>query len=157
MPSELVTRVNLDLLYPPLAEKVIHLAANCRARGYDYYITTGFRSAAEQMRLWTQGRTRPGKKVTSLKFGMHQLGLAVDWTHDADLGKPGLQPDWAETSYAVLAEEAEKLGLVAGAYWKTFRDLPHVEWPIAPRSISGLKRIHDQSGVKGVWDFLDGK
>ncbi len=156
MPSTLVTRINLDLLYPDFRDACLQLAANCRVKGKDFYATTGFRSPADQMKLWCQGRTQPGKIVTTLRFGMHQLGLAVDWTLDSDLTKTGLQPSWDATKYELLSEEAEKLGLVAGGHWKSFKDAPHVEWPIAPRSISELKRLHDAKGIQAVWNLLDG-
>lgn len=44
-------------------------------------ITSGYRSFAEQNKLYAQGRTAPGKIVTNAKGGQsnHNYGLAIDY------------------------------------------------------------------------------
>ncbi len=163
MPTELLTRVDWDRIYPGLRDKCFELAARCRARGVDYYATSGFRSPAEQLKLWQQGRdaagavVEPKKVVTTLKFGMHNAGLAVDWTRDGSTAK-GLQPVWTLADYAVLAEEAVKLGLESGYYWKTFKDGPHVQVPVGTKNITvsmvrGL--VNGTGGVAAAWRLLE--
>jgi peptidoglycan L-alanyl-D-glutamate endopeptidase CwlK len=43
-------------------------------------LTSGWRSPAEQDRLYAQGRTKPGKKVTNARGGAskHNFGKAID-------------------------------------------------------------------------------
>ena len=41
MPTAQVTRINLDLIYPPFLEKVLALVAACNARGARYTLTYG--------------------------------------------------------------------------------------------------------------------
>lgn len=127
MPAENFSRINLDLIYPPFLEQILDVIAACNARGATYIATHGFRSYSQQMDLWTQGRTKPGKIVTNAKGGQsaHNFGLAIDFVRDSS-PKPGVQPGWLKGDYDILAEEAEKAGLHSG---KAYKDWPHVAWP----------------------------
>lgn len=163
MPVDLIKRIDWDKIYPPFAKKCFDLAAACRARGVDYYATSGFRSPEEQLRLWQLGRSpagavvEPRKVVTKLRFGLHNCGLAVDWTRDGDLTEAGLQPSWKAPDYRVLAEEAVKLGLEAGFFWKIFVDAPHTQLPIGSKNITitTLRGLVAKGGVKAAWGLLD--
>lgn len=66
-------------------------------------------------------------KVTNAPPGMswHQYGSAVDCFVHAKDGSAIWNGD--HIGYAVYAEEAEKLGLTAGANWKTMPDAVHVQ------------------------------
>lgn len=162
MPSALFKRLNLDYLYPPFLEMALELTARCQARGAEYCATRGFATYGDQMRLYLQGRTTAGKIVTNARAGQsaHCFGVALDFTHDSDLGLPGLQPDWVPANYAILVEEAQKLGLESGAAYK---DLPHVSWPgyVTARDMLYLDRIFraapgsDIDKLKVVWKHLD--
>jgi peptidoglycan L-alanyl-D-glutamate endopeptidase CwlK len=163
VPTKLLTRIDWGQIYPPFRDKCFDLAAACQARGVDYYATSGFRSPAEQLKLWQQGRDAkgaviaPGKVVTQLKFGLHNVGIAVDWTKD---GSPadGLQPVWKLEDYRVLAEEAVKLGLEAGFNWSGFKDGPHVQLPISSKNItvSMLRGLAlGPGGRASAWGLLD--
>lgn len=114
--------------------------------------------------MWQKGRNaagavvEPKQVVTKVKFSVHNVAAAVDWTLDADLTKKGLQPDWLDAEkYRVLAEEAQKLGLEAGFFWKSFRDPPHVQLPLSKHGITltKLRHVHMVGGVERVWEFLD--
>lgn len=164
MPADLIQRVNWDLIYPPFAEKCFDLAANCRARGVDYWALAGYRSPEEQLKLWQKGRNaagavvEPKSVVTKVKFGAHNLSIAVDWARDADLAKPGLQPSWKSADeYKVLAEEAQELGLEAGYFWKSFQDPPHVQLPLESKGLtfSRLRQVYWVKGLTGVWAELN--
>jgi hypothetical protein len=113
MPSHLVKRINLDLLYPPFLARLLDVLAECEFRGAPYYCTLGTRTFAEQAKLYFQGRTTPGPIVTNAPAGssLHNFGCAVDVVRDGDLAKVGLQPDWGKEGYQILKEEAEKAGL----------------------------------------------
>ncbi len=163
MPTELIKRVNWDLIYPPFRDLCYQLVANCQARGVDYFATDGFRSPQEQMMLWQQGRDAAGavidpqKVLTRLQFGMHNLGIACDFTFDSDKAKKGLQPTWKRKDYDILAEEAERLGLTAGHNFKGFPDSPHVELAVGKHSITitMLKNLNAKGGIRSAWALLD--
>jgi peptidoglycan L-alanyl-D-glutamate endopeptidase CwlK len=162
MPTELLKRVDWGKAYAPFRDKCFELAARCRAKGVDYYATSLFRSPDEQLKLWQQGRddkgavVDPKKVVTKVKFGLHNVGIACDFTRDAG-PKVGLQPSWKEDEYRVLAEEATRLGLESGFYWKTFKDAPHVQLPIGSKNITitMLRGLVQKGGVEAAWKLLD--
>lgn len=156
-------------IYPPLLKKLELLAEACKKRSMDYWATSGFRSWEEQNKLYALGRTvknhdattaKPmGGKVTNAKGGQsyHNFGLAADFALDKDTDRAGLQPDWNFQSYKVLAEEAEKLGLEAGFFWKNFPDAPHVQVPLSKfgLSLAALQTIYTKGGIPAVWAELD--
>lgn len=165
MPTSLLKRVDWGYIYPPFRDACFGLAARCQAKGVDYYAISGYRSFPEQAKLYFQGRTKPGPKVTNARPGQsaHNYGLAVDWCKDADRTKEGLQPDWDLPDYRLLADEAEDMGLEAAYYWKTFKEGPHVQVKLAGKfpgvdpgtELAHLKNLHDAGGVKKVWAYLD--
>jgi peptidoglycan LD-endopeptidase CwlK len=159
MPTELIKRINLDLLYPVFTQKWLEVLAACQKRGHTYYAISGTRTVQEQNELFAQGRIKPGPIVTKAKGGQsyHNFGIAGDSCKDADTKRSGLQPDWNKESYKVLAEEAGKQGLEAGLLWPTFPDAPHIQLPLKKWNIKleTLRRIEAKSGLKGVFDFLD--
>lgn len=137
MPVSNFRRIDLDLLYPPLLEKVLDTVAACNERGVRYVATHGYRTYGEQMALWAQGRTKSGGIVTNAKGGQsaHNFGLAVDFVRDTDLKKDGVQPGWSPDDFAVLIEEATKRGLHSG---KGYKDYPHIAWPCMTTAIELL-------------------
>lgn len=110
-------------MYPPFERLLKKLLENCQARGASYVQTSGFRSFAEQDKLFEQGRSKPGPKVTNARGGesAHNYGVAADF-----VAKPGGKVSWDVAAYAILKEEAEKLGLESGGAWR-FKDWPHVQ------------------------------
>lgn len=157
MPTKLVSRINLDELYPEFLGKMLQLVADCRADGADFYATSGFRSYADQAKLYFQGRTMPGKIVTNARPGQsaHNFGLAVDLCRDIDLNRPGLQPSWNLSDYAILGVHAKKNGLEWGGSW-SFKDLPHVQWPgfVSSKDLTPLRVVYTSKGISGVWDYV---
>lgn len=162
--SDLLKRIDLSQLYPPLRAKIEQLVKNCHDKGVDYWAICGLRSVAEQDALYAQGRSKPGKIVTKAKGGQsyHNFGLAVDFCKDKDINRAGLQPDWDVEGYRILAEEAAKLGLEAGYYWKGMQDPPHIQVPLA--SIFGKKDSfvlaefrskYSAGGNSAVWEMVD--
>lgn len=165
MPRDLLTRVNWDLIYPAFRDRCFELVARCRARGADYFATSGCRTPEEQLKLWQQGRDAKGsvvdpkRVVTKVKFGAHNAGVAVDFTRDSDTTRGGLQPSWKAADYQVLATEAKALGLEAGYFWKSFPDAPHVQLPLSTRGVtlSQLRAEYQKGGMPAVWKLLDDK
>lgn len=155
-------------VYPPFMKKVEQLQANCLARGMDYWLISGYRSWVEQDKLYALGRTvknvdaTPAKPmggiVTNAKGGQsfHNFGVAADSALDKDQTREGLQPDWNFESYRIWAEEAKKLGLDAGFYWK-FKDGPHVQLDFAKvgLKLANLQAMYKKGGIANVWSELD--
>lgn len=166
MPSFLVKRVNLDLIYAPFLQKYLEVLAKCHARGAHYYAQFGTRTVEEQNRLFAQGRTAPGPKVTDAKGGLstHNYGIATDSVRDADMVRVGLQPAWADEGYAILKEEGEAAGLQVGV--PGLGDLGHVQLPLAKKLqrreksvLLELRGIYlsapEGEGLKACWAKLD--
>lgn len=165
MPRDLVTRVNLDLLEPGFCATALQVIANCRARGFDYWAISGYRSPEEQAELFFQGRTQPGIIVTDAGpyLSAHNYGIALDLALDKDTERRGLQPDYRREAYAVLGEEAKRAGLVWGGDFRNF-DGPHIQLPkfVDRNQISRLKNIallkNDRKDpptrLARVWEFV---
>jgi peptidoglycan L-alanyl-D-glutamate endopeptidase CwlK len=92
---------------------------------------------------------RSGGHVTNALPGLswHQWGEALDCVWIVD-GKE----NWSTTllvngknGYAVYAQEAKKIGLNAGGYWKSFKDWPHVQLRAAanPLNVLTLQQVND--------------
>jgi peptidoglycan L-alanyl-D-glutamate endopeptidase CwlK len=163
MPNDYFKRIDTSKIYPKAMEKFKLLADSCNTN--PYYAISGFRSVDEQNELYAQGRTKPGAIVTKAKGGQsnHNFGIAIDFCHDIDITREGLQPDWAPASYMVLAEEAKHLNLEPGYYW-AFKDTPHIQLPIGKYNIKGfssdpkevtLLSIYNKGGLPAVWAYLD--
>lgn len=104
----------------------------------DFMVLCGHRPVAEQQRLYAQGRTKPGKKVTNVD------GVKIKGRHNY---KPSLAVDlapypldWNDTErFRALGEKAKavatRLGITIswGGDWKKFKDLPHFELPLSSR------------------------
>lgn len=132
-----VSQDRIEKLHPSVRDEVKKIIAECdsalngRAK---IRVTQGLRTFAEQEKLYNQGRTSPGKKVTNAKAGqsIHNYGLAVDicliidgkdvsWDTAKDWDNDGVA-DWYE-----CVKIFAKYGWDWGGNWKTFKDLPHFE------------------------------
>lgn len=166
MPSELFKNLDLDLIYPPFLAAMFDAIAEIRdVRKAKYYALKdgGFRSFAVQSKLYFQGRTMPGPKVTWALAGQspHNFGLAIDFCRDADVDRAGLQPDWKPESYDLLGEVVKKHGLVWGGDWNhperptQKSDRPHVQWPgyISAKDLAPLRSLYRDSKEPSL-DFL---
>lgn len=156
-------RTNLDLIYPPFRARVFTALAAARARGADYFVTRGFASWAEQHQLRMNYLSGKGGKAAPAGLSAHNYGLAFDFVQDADRSVPGLQLTpamWKAPAFAVLGQEAQRVGLVWGA---SFNDMPHVQWPgfVNGKELSMLGVIWRASigdavaRLAAVWSYLD--
>lgn len=121
---------SLDDLNPTVASKVRAWLSACTAAGIDVLITCTFRSNEEQARLYAQGRTTPGAKVTNAKPGqsMHNYHVAADFVPMRN-GKPVWGTAGADGKlWEQVGELAEAQGLEWAGRWKTFRELAHVQF-----------------------------
>lgn len=124
----------LEGVHPDLASKVLQVLKAMDGFGHPMIITDGVRTKEQQMQLYAQGRTAPGKIVTNndgvVNPSNHQphadgLGHAVDCCFLVDN-----QPSWDPSlPWSVYGAAVQHLGLTWGGSWKHFKDLPHVELP----------------------------
>ncbi len=121
-------------LHPVVAANRDRLVALSKEQGISILITDDFRSAAEQDKLFRQGRTEGGAIVTNAKGGesYHNYGLAIDfalltpkgkaiWDMKYD-GNGNGKSDWME-----VVAIAKRLGFSWGGDWKGFPDYPHLQ------------------------------
>lgn len=128
----------LDELHPKVKELALKLKDECKQAGIDLCIYCTYRSIAEQNRLYAQGRTKPGVKVTNAKGGqsMHNYRIAFDCG-------PLINGDVAwnrEDLFRKIGAIGVKLGLTWGGNFKSIKDLPHFEYT------QGLKVADFQAG-----------
>lgn len=158
MSALLLSRINTEQLYPPFLKALSSLLDEAMSRNHHYWVVSGFRSYGEQMALWQQGRTEPGKRVTNAKGGesSHNFGIAADLCRDGLVDRKGLQPDYAPESYEVLRELAPRHGLVWGGDWK-FPDRPHVQMPnyVTASQLEPLRYCFERGGLVSVFTYLD--
>lgn len=91
-------------LSPAMRQKVSMWEVNMLKDDIDYLITCTRRSLEEQKRLYAQGRTIPGKKVTWTLKSKHITGDAFDFVIMVD-GKP----DW-KMAHKDLWDKAVEFG-----------------------------------------------
>jgi len=132
-----ITQDRIEKLHPSVVSEVKQIIDECNTnlKGQaQVRITQGLRTFGEQTRLYSQGRTRPGKKVTNAKPGqsIHNYGLAIDicliingksasWDTAKDWDNDQVA-DWYE-----CVKVFAKHGWNWGGNWKNFKDLPHFE------------------------------
>lgn len=100
--------------------------ASAAPAGYTVRIISGTRSYAEQDRLYAQGRTAPGRKVTNARAGAswHNFGLAVDIGLFDAAGRYVKH----STPYLDLGQVSKDvLGLEWGGLFRAFPDPPHYQ------------------------------
>lgn len=102
---------------------------------YDFCITQGIRSVEEQQKLYAQGRTLPGSKVTNCDGIKYKSNHQV---HDDGLGYAfdiavliNNKITWDPKYYIEVGKAAEQLmkdyEVEWGGNWKSFKDYPHFE------------------------------
>lgn len=116
----------INTLHPRIRPMARGFLAAAKLEGIDLKITFGMRTFAEQQALYDQGRTTPGKVVTKAKPGQsfHNYGLAIDVVPIVN-GKA----DWNSKLWSKIGEIGKACGFAWGGDWKSFKDLPHFEYP----------------------------
>lgn len=89
--------------------------------GITLRVSSGFRSWEAQTKLYAQGRTAPGKRVTNAKAGesYHNYGLAIDVVEIKNGKAVWNNPNWDK-----IGALGERLGFSWGGRWKR-PDRPH--------------------------------
>lgn len=117
---------DIKLLLPKVQRMTEQLITECKAQGISLIITATYRSEKEQSLLYAQGRTMKGGVVTNAKAGesMHNYKVAVDFVP----AKDGV-PLWGDKAlFLKVGEIGEKIGFEWGGRWKSFLDLPHLQY-----------------------------
>lgn len=139
----------------PIQKYLDQLHKVCQSDGYDFTVTSCFRSIEHQAILWRQSRTKLTiiGKIETLKrdgFGFlstileavgphngayvtnaccgeswHNYGMAFDAVPSQD-GKPQMND---KELWNKLGAHAESIGLTWGGRWKSFIDLVHFQMP----------------------------
>lgn len=137
----------IEGLYPPFRDAIDALILAAQQEGLDVGMHQGFRSWEEQDRLYAQGRTTKGNKVTNAKGGQswHQFGLAADVVFRVK-GRWSWDP---KHPWSRLDEIGRQLGLSRGPKW----DLPHFEWP-RKMSLARARELYKKGGLQEVWKHL---
>lgn len=157
-------RIDWSQLYPPFVDRVRAMLGACEARGAIYVATCGDRSWEAQDALYARGRTVPpigaGHIVTKARGGQspHNFKGAADFArHAGDTYDGKLIPDYADSAYEILADEAERLGLEPGLRWQSFQDAPHVQLPIKRWGYSWaqLADIYRSGGAEALFAEYD--
>lgn len=129
------TLFNINTLHPSIRKEVKSIYLNkilsLLPKNRTCRFTTTFRSFEEQQKLYAQGRTTPGKKVTNALPGQsfHQYGLAIDFVilEDKDGDGKFETASWkVDDDWISIAREFKAHGYSWGGDWK-FKDYPHVE------------------------------
>ena len=131
---------DISVLHPTLQLKIAQLKAECARQGLKIGIGECYRTVAEQDKLYAQGRTTSGKKVTSAKgssySSMHQWYVAFDFYRND--GKQAF--DNKDKFFNKVGKIGKDLGLIWGGSWlKT--DLPHFQlkdWGNTPKKLKKL-------------------
>jgi D-alanyl-D-alanine carboxypeptidase. len=160
--AELTKRIDLDKLYPPFKAKVLELLQNCLDKGAIYVVTSGLRTYEEQAKIYAIGRTTRLNEGIKTKAwagkSPHNFAIAIDCMHSAPPWQGKLVPDDANKNYKLYADEAVKLGLDAGYYWKgNFQDTNHVQLDVKAQGITWdeLDKHYRSGGYPAVFAYLD--
>lgn len=171
----IASRPAFNGVHPWLVGQATQLITATVLRDYAFGAFMGVRSELLQMALWQQSRfelhvvnaTRRAagappispdenkKKVTDLQFSWHCLGLALDLVQDGDPNKAGIQWSWKDTmAYIVMGQEAKKLKIEWGGFWKAWKDYPHIQFT-AGMSIHEAKIMLERDGKAAVWKEVE--
>lgn len=99
-------RQKLRWLTPELAYRTAYLIDMAARYGADVAVVAGYRSQAEQDRLFAQGRTSPGPVVTWTRSSAHTRGQAVDLAFRVNGRITYNVPAWWWDALAYLGEIA---------------------------------------------------
>ena len=116
-----LTLARAQLLHPMIRDAVIAILEDLKLpQGVQVRITQSLRTFAEQDKLYAQGRSAPGQKVTNARAGesLHNFGLAFDFV----LLVNG-QVSWTvDENWKKVAAAFKEQGFSWGGEWKSIKD-----------------------------------
>lgn len=113
-------------VHPVIAQGAEQVIRRAYKQGLYIQFSDGYRSNAEQNRLYAQGRTTSGQIVTNARGGqsLHNYGLALDMFIT---NKAGTTASWDVSKLRQAAMIAKSLGFEWGGDWTSFKDYPHIQ------------------------------
>ena len=130
-------------LHPKLQAKISELISICEQQGLKIGIGECVRTVAEQDKLYAQGRTTSGNKVTNAKgstySSMHQWGIAFDFYRND--GKGSYYSD-TDGFFTKVGQIGKSIGLEWGGDWKSIKDKPHFQLANWGSTTNKLKSIY---------------
>lgn len=117
---------DLNSLHPYVKKLAEAFLEECKKQNFPVKIYQTYRSVQEQNKLYAQGRTIKGNKVTNARGGYsyHNYGLAFD---AAPIVNGEINWD-NEKLFETMGSIGKSVGLEWGGSWKTFKDTPHFQW-----------------------------
>jgi peptidoglycan L-alanyl-D-glutamate endopeptidase CwlK len=140
---------------PALAWKVRAAAGILAAQGQYFRVACGFRSYADEDKLYLQGRFgNPGDVVTDARGGWsnHNFGCAVDCYPFLTGGDGPL--NWAPKSaqFQRMVQALKAQGLAWGGDWQSLHDWPHFQLANVPVTPTRFDReAFASGGLDAVW------
>lgn len=161
MPRDLfLQKLDLDLVYPPFLERLLHVKAMCALRGARYISVSLWRSWGESHQLYL-AHLKGGPRAAPAGASAHNYGLASDEALIIREPSPAKRVTSAKPEdFKILVEEAQKVGLHCGMK----NDMPHVGWPgfVTGLELRPLSLIWTTNGnlpipkrLRLVWDHVD--
>ncbi len=122
------TDAKIERLHPSIRAKVKEFIIKAEQElGIKLRISSGYRSNAEQDKLYAVGRDTPGKIITHKKGGesTHNKRLAFDVVEIKNGKAIWKNPNWNK-----IGKLGKSLGFSWGGDWTSFKDKPHFEMKI---------------------------
>jgi peptidoglycan L-alanyl-D-glutamate endopeptidase CwlK len=143
------TDAKIQTMHPLLRAKASKFINEVEKKlGKRLKITDGLRTFAEQDKLYAQGRTTAGKKVTNAKGGQsyHNYGLAFDcyFTKNGSV-------DFSHAITPEVAKIGQDMGLEWGGKWTSIKDFPHFQ--LTKGSVSQLLATYN-AGKKDTTGYV---
>lgn len=136
---------SMDMLAPFVKKRLEAALEVLHSKGLNVYVFETYRSPERQQTLYDQGRTTPGRQITSAKpfQSFHQYGLAVDlvfkegnrWIWDGDYKT--VEKILLDCGFASVQFERVHFEFTKGLTWREAYEL------------------FTQGGLTCVWDFLE--
>jgi peptidoglycan L-alanyl-D-glutamate endopeptidase CwlK len=118
---------DLNELLPVVRDAAKRALTKVDELGIDVLVTCTYRDPKEQARLYAQGRTTPGRKVTNAKPGQsfHEYRVAID-LYPLINGKPDFSGSHVDL-WKKIAQCFKDEGFEWAYEWKTFKEMPHFQ------------------------------
>jgi peptidoglycan L-alanyl-D-glutamate endopeptidase CwlK len=114
----------INKLHPKVRDKIRAFINEAEKQGIKLKVTSTLRTYAEQDKLYAQGRTTKGGKVTNARGGYswHNFAVATDVV-PIENGKV----NYNSKNWSKIGSLGKTFGLEWGGDWKSFVDKPHFQ------------------------------
>lgn len=138
-----ISKERIAKLHPKIREDVTKALMDLDKVHIRVRITQGYRTIAEQDKLYAQSRTMPGPNVTNARGGQswHNYGLAFDFclmNPDGSVCFDDKSEDWAQATNIFKSHNFEW-----GGDWINFIDTPHFQRTYDMKIQEAYKKIED--------------